>query len=290
MTSFDEVANHYGDDALLDAISNGVRALGKTKKSLTIEDLAPVDEFHIGGAAATRTFLDKLGINANDHVLDVGCGIGGASRFAAATYGCRVTGVDLTREYVETGRELCRWLELEDRVQLCHGNALSTNFANDTFDTVFLLHVGMNIPDKGALAAEAWRVLKPGGVLGVFDVMRKSEGDLTFPVPWSTTPATSFVATPAEYRTSLEEAGFVVREENDRGGMAAKFFTDLQDSASGAEGPPPLGLHLLMGPDAQEKVRNMIYHVLEGSVAPVEMVAEKITQLLPRQAHSASTS
>ena len=175
-------------------------------------------------------------------------------------------------------------------MHLRQGNALSTGFANDTFDKVFLLHVGMNIADKSALAAEAWRLLKPGGVLGVFDVMRTSEGDLTFPVPWSTTPATSFVATPAEYRTSLEAAGFVVREENDRGGMAANFFSGLQASASGAEGPAPLGLHLLMGPDAQDKVRNMICHVLEGSVAPVEMVAEKITQPLPRQAHGRSTS
>ena len=276
MTSLDEVANHYGDDTLLDTISNGVKRLGKTTRALTIEDLAPVDEFHIGGAAATRTFLDNLGVEAQDHVLDVGCGIGGASRFAAATYGCRVTGIDLTREYVETGRELCTWIGLEDRVQLLHGNAMSMDFGDGTFDKVFLLHVGMNIPDKGALATEAWRVLKPGGVLGVYDVMRLSDGDLSFPVPWSTTPATSFVATPAEYRTSLEAAGFVLREEHDRSGMAAQFFTDLQGSTSGAEAPPPLGLHLLMGPDAPDKVRNMIGHVLEGTVGPVEMVAQKL--------------
>lgn len=276
MTSFEQVANHYRDDALLDAISSGVRALGKTTKSLTIEDLAPVDEFHIGGADATRTFLDHLGIEAEDHVLDVGCGIGGASRFAAATYGCRVTGVDLTPEYVQTGRVLNTWLGLEDRVRLLHANALSTNLANSTFDKVFLLHVGMNILDKGALVAEAWRLLKPGGVLGIYDVMKMSDGELTFPVPWSTTPTTSFVATPGEYRTSIEAAGFVMREEHDQSGMATQFFADLQGSASRAEGPPPLGLHLLMGSDATDKVHNMIKHVLEGTVGPVEMIAQKL--------------
>jgi SAM-dependent methyltransferase len=275
MTSFDEVASHYSDDALLDAILAGVRELGKTTQSLTIEDLAPVDEFHIGGTAATRTFLENLGVESQHHVLDVGCGLGGASRFAAMTYGCRVTGIDLTREYVETGRELCRWLGLENRVRLVHGNAMSTDFANETFDRVFLLHVGMNIPDKVALAAEASRVLKPGGILGVYDVMRMTGGDLTFPVPWSTIPATSFVATPREYRSSLEEAGFVLKEEYDRSAVAMEFFTDLRRSTSQAMGPPPLGLHVLMGADATDKVRNMIGHVLEGTLAPVEIIAQK---------------
>jgi SAM-dependent methyltransferase len=274
--SFEEVANHYGDDSLLDAISRGVEGIGKTTRDLTIEDLAPVDEFHIGGAAATRTFLDNLGIEAGDHVLDVGCGIGGASRFAAENYGCRVTGVDLTPEYVHTGTELSSWLGLEDRVRLLHANALSTNLPIGTFDKVFLLHVGMNIADKVALAAEAWRVLKPGGRLGVYDVMRTSEGELTFPVPWSTTPGTSFVATPGEYRSAIEGAGFVITAEHDRSGVAEAFFADLEGSASRAEGPPPLGLHLLMGPDASDKVRNMIDHVLEGTVGPVEMIARKL--------------
>jgi SAM-dependent methyltransferase len=194
-----------------------------------------------------------------------------------------VTGVDLTREYVETGAELCRWLGLDDRVRLIHGNAIATDFANDTFDKVFLLHVGMNIPDKAALAAEAWRVLKPGGVLGVYDVMRMNAGELVFPVPWSTTPATSFVATPKEYRNALEEAGFVLKEEHDRSAVAAQFFKDLQGSASRAAGPPPLGLHILMGADAADKVRNMIEHVLEGTVAPVELIAQKAGKVSSRR-------
>lgn len=276
MTSFDEVADHYGDHSLLDTISTGVMKLGKTTRELTIEDLAPVDEFHIGGAAATRAFLDKLGIEAQDHVLDVGCGLGGASRFAATTYGCHVTGIDLTPEYVETGTELCGWLGLEDRVRLVHGNAMATDFADSTFDKVFLLHVGMNIPDKAGLADEAWRVLKPGGVLGVYDVMKMSGDPLNFPVPWSTTPGTSFVATPGEYRRSLTKAGFTLMGEHDRSAAAAQFFADLQGSTLQTEGPAPLGLHVLMGADAPDKVLNMIGHVLEGTIAPVEMIAQKL--------------
>jgi len=102
-----QITNHYTHGGLLQAIREGVQKLGKTIDSIDVDDLGPVDEFHIGGRVATEGFLDQLDIDAAHHVVDVGCGLGGGSRFAADRYGCRVTGVDLTREYVETGNELC---------------------------------------------------------------------------------------------------------------------------------------------------------------------------------------
>ena len=89
MNDVSSVANHYGRSDLLQAISGGVQRLGKTPETVGIEDLAPVDEFHIGGSLATRSFLDQMDIGAEDHVLDIGCGLGGTSRFAADAYGCR---------------------------------------------------------------------------------------------------------------------------------------------------------------------------------------------------------
>lgn len=74
------VSESYLHGALLKAIQSAITKLGKTVDSVTIEDLAPVDEFHIGGRLATENFLDQLDFSEQDHILDVGCGLGGASR------------------------------------------------------------------------------------------------------------------------------------------------------------------------------------------------------------------
>lgn len=274
MPYVDSVTTHYSHGELLRAIRDAVEQLGKSPDTVTVEDLAPVDEFHIGGRVATRDFLDQLALTADDRVLDVGCGVGGASRYAAQEYGCRVTGIDLTHEYVETGAALSAWVGLGHRVTLEQGDATSTRYAGGEFDKAYMLHVGMNIADKDALARELYRILRAGGTLGIYDVMRVGDGTLTYPVPWATTARESAVGSPAEYRAALEAAGFRVVAERDRSGFALEFFTQLQARAGGGE-RSPLGLHILMGESADTKVRNMIENVSLGRVAPVEIIAEK---------------
>ena len=274
MADGSQVASHYAHGSLLEAISRGLAELGLSPDTVDVDDLAPVDEFHIGGRLATEAFLDQLAIGPEDHVLDVGCGIGGASRFAAQRYGCRVSGVDFSGEYVETGAVLNSWVGLGDRISLDQANALETPYANDEFDKAFMLHVGMNIADRGALASELQRVLRPGGTLGIYDVMRVGPGELEFPVPWASSAKESFVAPPEDYRSALEAAGFQVTAERDRSEFAQDFFADLQAAAAGAGGPPPLGLHILMGETAPTKVANMIENISKGRVAPIEMLAE----------------
>lgn len=275
MPHIDDVATHYAHGALLRAILDGVERLGQSPATVSLEDLGSVDEFHIGGRIATRSFLDQLDIAADEHVLDVGCGLGGASRFAVQEYGCRVTGIDLTREYVETGEVMCSWVGLDKRITLEQGDATATHYANGAFDKSYMMHVGMNIPDKRALAAELYRVLRPGGRLGIYDVMRVGDGDLRFPVPWATAPEESIVSSPVEYKAALEAAGFSVIAERDRSSFAREFFSQLQANAESAEGPPPLGIHILMGDTAPQKVANMIENVSQDLVAPIELIAER---------------
>lgn len=274
MPHSEAVESHYSRGALLEAIRSGVRQLEMTPGTVSVEDLAPVDEFHIGGRAATEIFLDQLDLHPGDHVLDIGCGLGGASRFAADRYGCQVTGIDLTGDYVRTGQVLTEWVGLDDLISLDRGDATAMPYASDTFDKAFMLHVGMNIENKELLALELFRVLRPGGRLGVYDVMRTGDGGLRYPVPWATTSAESLVSSPATYRGTLEAAGFRVVSEADRSEFALGFFEQLRATGNDG-GSSPLGLHLLMGDSAGEKVSNMIENVSEGRVAPCEIIVEK---------------
>jgi ubiquinone/menaquinone biosynthesis C-methylase UbiE len=275
MAKSDAVADHYTHGRLLDAILAGVTALGKTPQTLDIGDLAPVDEFHIGGRQATEDFVAQMGLSPEDHVLDVGCGIGGTARYLASTCGCRVTGLDLTPEFVEAGRVLCAWVGLGERVDLTQGSALAMPFEPARFDAVVMLHVGMNIADKAGLFAEVGRVLRPGATFGLYDIMRRNDEPLVYPVPWAAVPDTSALATPEDYRAVLAEAGFEVTKERDRREFAAEFFAALRERTEAAGGPPPLGLHILLGETAALKVRNMVDNVAAGRVSPVEMIARK---------------
>ncbi len=269
------VVGHYTSGHLLTAIEAAVIAAGKTTANITVDDLGPVDEFHIGGRAASQSFLDQLSLNPEDHVLDVGCGLGGASRFVANHYGSRVTGIDLTDEFIQTGKALCSWVGLDKLVTLDCGSATAMTYDQAVFDKAYMMHVGMNIADKHLLASNVSRVLRPGGLFGIYDVMQTGNGALSFPVPWATTALGSVVESPTYYRAALEQAGFEIIAERNRRDFALEFFENMAASNAATGGPPPLGLHIVMGEDRPAKVKNMIDNIAEGRVAPVEIIARK---------------
>lgn len=276
MPTLQDISNHYAHGDLLSAIQRGLESLGKTTDTVTIDDLAPVDEFHIGSRQASEHFLGQLNLSPEMHILDVGCGLGGAARFVASRYKSRVAGVDLTPEFIETARILCRWVRLQDRISLYQGSALSLDFSDNAFDGAYMLHVGMNIADKKKLCSEVSRVLRTGSRFGIYDVMRIGDGDLTYPVPWAATADTSAVAEPTHYRKALRASGFEVTAERDRRDFALAFFDQLRANTTAAGGPPPLGLHILMGKNTPDKVKNMIENISAGRIAPVELIAQKI--------------
>lgn len=276
MSNEKDVSNHYLHGNLLKAIQEALPRLGKTTDNVTIEDLAPIDEFHIGGRQATENFLSQLNFSEKEHLLDVGCGLGGASRYISNKYNNRVTGIDLTAEYIETGNILSSWLKLDKHVSLHQGSALSMPFDDNLFDGAYMLHVGMNIENKVQLFKEIFRVLKPGASLGVYDVMQNSDGELIYPVPWATNETTSYLVEPSQYKLALNKAGFEVLIENNRRDFALEFFKVLREKTEASGGPPPLGLHTLMQESTAIKIKNMIHNITEDYIAPVEIIASKI--------------
>jgi ubiquinone/menaquinone biosynthesis C-methylase UbiE len=271
----DKVAGNYAHGSLLGAIEGALEKMGKCRKTVSIEDLGPVDEFHIGGRIATAHFAEQLKFSGSDHLLDVGCGLGGAARFFATEYKARVSGIDLTDEYVETGNALNEWMGLSEQIQLRQGSALELPYEDSSFDGAYMLHVGMNIEDKGALFREVGRVLKPGAVFGVFDVMRTGDATLEYPVPWAFDHSICHLAPISEYQTAMSEAGFETSEGNSRQEFAMSFFEKMKARLASADGPPPLGLHTLMQASTPVKIQNMVAGISAGAVAPVELLGRK---------------
>jgi len=272
MTDIEQaVAQHYAHGSLEETILAALAAAGKDVNHLTPKDLAPVDEFHVGGRLATVAFAQQFGPRPGMRLLDIGCGLGGAARYFAQEHGCRVTGIDLSPEYVNVTNALAARVGLDERVSCELGSALALPFAPESFDGAYMFHVGMNIENKAKLFAEVRRVLAPSGWFGIYDVMRLGAGELSYPVPWASGPESSFVDDAESYRRLLVVAGFEVLKERDRRDFALELFAQMR--ARGAAGAPaPLGLHLVMGANAGQKVKNMIGDISAGLIAPMELI------------------
>jgi SAM-dependent methyltransferase len=262
------IERHYARSHLEAAILDALADSGKDAAHPTPDDLSPVDEFHTGGHEATVEFASRAGFPAGAHLIDLGCGIGGPSRFFARQ-GHRVTGIDLTQDYVATAAALSRRVGLDDRVDYQHASALSLPFADGSFDGAYLMHVGMNIPEKPRLFSEVHRVLRQSSIFAIYDVMRVGEGELRYPLHWASSAETSFVAPPSLYESGLIDAGFDILHMRDRREFARGLFRKMAAQAE----LPPLGTHLLMKSAVAEKIRNYAAALEGGVIAPVEIIS-----------------
>jgi ubiquinone/menaquinone biosynthesis C-methylase UbiE len=201
----DRVASHYSDNLnLADLIAQNLASGGKNLKTLTTADLATVDEFHIRGRKATLELAAQMNLNADSLALDIGSGLGGPARTLAETYGCRVTGIDLTQAFCDAAAAMSAWVGLGKLTSFKQGDATNLPFADNQFDAAMTIHVAMNIAAKDKMYAEARRVVKPGGIFAVYDVLQGEGGDILYPVPWAREPSISHVATPDKMKSLLD--------------------------------------------------------------------------------------
>jgi len=242
---------------------------------LTPDDLAPVDEFHSGQRNATVRLAQLARISGSEAVLDVGCGIGGPSRFLAKEFGCRVTGLDLTAEFIEVANMLARRTGLAGKVTYHRGDALDLPFADASFDLAWSQNAAMNIADRDRLYAEMRRVLKPNGRLAIQDVAAGPGGEPYYPTPWAKDKSISFLFPPQITREKLERAGFRVAAWHD------PTPDSLEQALARAKALetgtlPPLGIHVLIGPNFPTVSKNMVRNLEERRIELINAMLERV--------------
>ena len=275
MNSDLDVARHYSRGNLRDRLNAALAEDGIDPSQLSIEALAPYDQFHGRGLEATVEIANLLQIDASDHILDIGSGIGGPARYFAHRFGCEVTGLDLTAEFCDVARDLTRTLDLERRVKFELGNALAMPFAQGSFDGAYSMNVSMNIADKRAFYREIHRVLKPGGWLMLSELAKGIGGDPDYPTPWANSAHTSFLSTPEETQSGLVEAGFDVVQLQSTLERALAFGARSRAMVERGEKPPHRAVQLIHSELAPQAMANTARGLAESRIVPIEVLARK---------------
>lgn len=274
MSSDSALSQHWAKGDVYTSIVAALEKAGKPLDSLTIEDIAPVDHFHARGFPATVELADKLPITNGQHILDIGCGLGGPARYLAHRFGCKVSGVDITPQFVEVADKLTGLLHMEGKVELSLGDGNHLPYPDATFDGAISQHVTMNVENRIQFFVEACRVLKPGAFFAITEHGLGASGDPQYPLPWSEDGSGAYLKTPDDTRGLLERSGFedVVIERT-----GAKYLEGYNRVlALAARGElPPLGIHILMGETAPQKTRNAARNIEERRTEPIQVICRK---------------
>jgi len=252
------VAQHYSGERYAERIIDAARSAGID--TLTATNIAPADEFHTGGLRSTRELAELAGFRPGISVLDIGCGLGGPSRVLAAEFGCHVTGLDLTPEFIRSGQILTEKCGLGSRVTFVEGNALDMPFPDAHFDAAWTQHVVMNIRDRATLYSETFRVLKPGGAFAFFDILKGTGPEVDYPMPWADDASLSFLFTEAETRQFLKDAGF---EEVAWVDATEHYLPMMLHQATG-QAASELSLRIVLGDGLGPKLANTVAAVRAG--------------------------
>jgi SAM-dependent methyltransferase len=274
MTDAQAIADHWGRGDIYGLIISALHKTSKPLESLTVEDLAPVDHFHARGLPATVELADRLPIKAGQDIVDIGCGLGGPARYMAKRFQCNVSGLDITESFVEVANKLTLLLRMEQQVKIEHGDGQRLPYPDSAFDGAYTQHVTMNVADRPAFFAEAYRVLKPGAFFALTEHGLGPKGSPHYPLPWSSDGSGAHLVTPSETRAILEETGFEAIVVEDTGPKyLATYKTAIEKAEKGAL--PPFGIHLLMGETALQKTRNAAKNIEEGRTHPIQLICRK---------------
>ena len=144
-------------------------------------------------------------------VLDIGCGSGGiALHLVEAHDAGQVSGFDVELPVIEAAKNRAARQGLSHRTTFVQAPPGPLPFRDQEFDVVFSKDALLHVPDKDALFAEIFRVMKPGGVFAASNWMIGHDGEPSADMrAYVEAEGLSFsMKSPARYRLAMERAGF----------------------------------------------------------------------------------
>ena len=272
----ENLEDHYASAGLRDRVNTALQQAGLGSGRIEWPQLAQLDQFHSRGVEAVQELAKVLGAKAGDSVLDLGSGLGGPSRFLAATVGCHVTGVELTKDYVAISNDLTERTGLSGNVTAIEGDASKLPFEDETFDHAWTIHVSMNIQDKQAFYQGVHRVLRPGGRFAFYDVLKGTNEPAIYPTPWAPAPELSFLASASETAQFLKDAGFTEVLFEDDTKQALEALARIANAPPpAADTPKTVSLPQVLGPKVRPMLKNFMQNLQEGRACVVRAVVRK---------------
>lgn len=270
-----QLSQRYADEHLADRLREALQAEDLNPDQLTLDDIAAIDQLHVGGRRSSRQLADLAGFLPGQQVLDLGCGTGGSSRLLVAEYGVQVVGVDITPPFVDVARWLTQATGLTPRCHYLCADAQQLPLEAESFDAVWSQHTLMNLPNLEQGLREIHRVLKPDGRLLLHEVLQGDNPEpLQFPVPWADDASTSHLQTPAQLEEQLRAAGFAPlfqQEVTEEALNWRKKHTEKE--ARGQTGI--LTPQLIFGPRFLKMGKNLMENLQLGKVRLMESVWKK---------------
>ncbi len=258
------IESHYFKESLYEDIIKRLKEQDINLENVKRSDISGADEFHVRGAEVSKELANSINLNGLK-VLDIGCGLGGPCRMLADDYDCHTTGIDISKEYIRTATKLSKLVNLENKTDFIHGDAANLPFDNNSFDVVWTQHVQMNISDKKRFYSEINRVLRVGGYFLFYDILKKGDGEINYPMPWASNSNISFLFKAKEMEDLLKEIGLTEKQCTNQTQAGIDFFEALVSKLK-EFGPPKIGLNVLMGETTKPKLMNLLSHLKSGEL------------------------